>query len=70
MLNSSFTPLELLYLLHHPKMGQTQYLQRCGFHKLKDSADDLSEDAGASDDIIVRAEDDRALDEFHGQAVE
>jgi hypothetical protein len=58
-----------LNLLHHPKMGQAQYLQRRFFQKLQNSTQEFSKHAKARNDIVVRAEDDRAFDEFDGQAV-
>lgn len=51
-------------------MGYSENLQRRLFEELQQGAKKPSEDSKPRDDVIVRAEDDSLLDEFHGQAIE
>ncbi len=50
---------------HHPKMRQAKDFQRCLFQELQNVAQEFPERAEASNDVVVRAEDDRPLDEFY-----
>ena len=61
--------LRLVCLLHHPKMGQTPTFQGCLFQELQNPAQEFSKRPKACDDVVIRAEDDRAFDEFDRQAV-
>lgn len=58
-----------LNFLHYPKMGQAQHPQRGCFHKLQYRADELSEDTRSSNDVIVRAEDNRSFNKLYWQTV-
>ena len=59
-----------LHFFHNPKMGYAENLQRRLFQKLQHAAQKFSQNAKPRNDIVVRAEDDRLLDEFNRQAVE
>ena len=59
-----------LHFLHNPKMGYSENLQRRLFQKLQHAAQKFSQNAKPRNDIVVRAEDDRLLDEFNRQAIE
>jgi len=59
----------LLGFLHYPEMGKAQCAQGSFLEKLQDGTQEFPEGRHACDDIIVRAEDNRALHHSNRQAV-
>ncbi len=57
----------ILYSLHDPKVGKTQYLQGCFLQELQNSAQDLPQRSKPGNNVIVRAEDNGAFNKANGQ---
>src|SRR5512138_2002272 len=55
------------HFLDDPIVRETQHAQRCPLQELQPTAQQRAEEAAAGDEVVVGAEDDRALDITQGQ---